>query len=124
MNSDSPLVRRLGPLAIDVVLVVVFAALGARTHHDGALGAAEVADVAWPFLVGLGVAHAVGRAPWTPVFGLVVWGCTVAIGMALRLATGDGTALAFVLVATGFNLATLVGWRLLAVLLTRLGERR
>ncbi|QCX26243.1 DUF3054 domain-containing protein [Nocardioides jishulii] len=117
--SDSPYVRRLGTLALDAVLVVVFATLGARTHHDGAVGVSEVADVAWPFLVGLGLAHALRQVPWTPVSGVVVWISTVAVGMALRIATGDGTALAFVLVATGFNLLTLVGWRLLALLVTR-----
>lgn len=119
--------RVLGPLLLDVVLVVVFAVLGARTHHDGAPGPGAVADVAWPFLVGLLVGHlALGvarRAPATVTSGAVVWLTTLVVGMLLRRATGDGTALAFVVVATGFTLATLVGWRLLALLGARARRR-
>lgn len=119
MDTDSPFLRRLGPLALDAVLVVVFATLGARTHHDGALTLAAVADVAWPFLVGVGVAHAFFRVPLSVRFGVLAWVCVLVVGMGLRLATGDGTAWAFVLVATGFNLLTLVGWRLVALLVSR-----
>lgn len=118
-----PACRALGPLAVDVALVVVFAVLGARTHHDGSLGPGAVADVAWPFLVGLLVGHLAlvmaRRAPAAVLSGVVVWLTTLVVGMVLRRVTGDGTALAFVVVATGFTLATLVGWRLLALLLTR-----
>ncbi|MFC6154598.1 DUF3054 domain-containing protein [Nocardioides yefusunii] len=118
MNSDSPYLRRLGPFALDVVLVVVFATLGSRTH-EGGLSLSHVADVAWPFLVGLGVVHAVARRPWSLQFGLTAWLGTVAIGMLLRQATDEGTAFSFVVVATLFNLATLVGWRLVALALQR-----
>lgn len=118
MDLDSPYARRLLPLLVDVVLVVVFATIGARTHDSG-LTPASVADVAWPFLVGLGVAHAFGRLPLSWRFGLLAWVCTVAGGMVLRQATGDGTAFSFVVVATLFNLATLVGWRLVLALVTR-----
>lgn len=118
MNSDNPYTRRLVPFALDVVLVIVFAAIGARTHDSGnSLGA--IADVAWPFLVGLGVVHAFGNRPWSVRFGLAAWIATVAIGMLLRQTTGDGTATAFIVVATLFNLVTLVGWRLIAVALER-----
>ena len=123
MADESPYLRRLGPLALDAVLVVVFAALGARTHHDGALTLGAVADVAWPFLVGVGVAHAFLRVPTSLRFGVLAWLCVLVVGMGLRLATGDGTALPFVLVATGFNLLTLVGWRLVAWALSRRQRR-
>ena len=119
MNAENPFLRRLGPLLLDVVLVVLFATLGARTHHDGGPTITEVADVAWPFLVGLGVVHATVRMPWSVRFGLFAWVGTVAIGMVLRQATGDGTAFSFIVVATLFNLATLVGWRLVAALVAR-----
>lgn len=119
MNTDSAYVRRLAPLAVDIVLVVLFAAIGARTHHDGGPTPAEIAEVAWPFLVGLGVVHAFARLPLTVRFGLVAWIGTVAIGMVLRQLTGDGTATAFIVVATLFNLVTLVGWRLVASLAAR-----
>ena len=119
MNVENPYLRRLGPLLLDVVLVVLFATLGARTHHDSAPTVTDVADVAWPFLVGLGVVHASVRMPWSVRFGLFAWVGTVAIGMVLRQASGDGTAFSFVVVATLFNLATLVGWRLVAALVAR-----
>lgn len=119
MESTSPYARRLGPIALDAVLVVVFAAIGAKTHHGGLPSVAQVADVAWPFLVGLGVAHALGRVTLSVRFGLLAWVCTVAVGMVLRQLTGDGTAFSFIVVATLFNLATLVGWRLVAQLLAR-----
>lgn len=119
MEIGSPYLRRLGPLVLDATLVVFFAVLGARTHHDGDLTVAAVADVAWPFLVGLGVAHAFLRVPVSVRFGVLAWLVVLVVGMLLRVATGDGTAMAFVLVATGFNLLTLVGWRLVALLVIR-----
>lgn len=118
-SSTSPYVRRLGALALDAVLVVIFAVLGARTHHDGALNVEAVADVAWPFLAGLGLAHALLQTPFTLRSGLLVWLSTVVVAMVLRQLTGDGTALAFVVVATLFNFAMLVGWRAIATLRAR-----
>lgn len=118
-SSDSPYVRRLGALLLDAVLVVVFAVLGARTHHDGPLSLEAVSDVAWPFLIGLGIAHAFLQAPYALRSGVIVWLSTVVVGMVLRQLTGDGTALAFVVVATLVNFVTLVGWRAVAALLAR-----
>lgn len=118
-TSASRPVPRLAAVALDAVLVVVFAVLGARTHHDGALDVAAVADVAWPFLVGLALAHVVLSNPGTLRSGLIVWASTVLVGMVLRQLTGDGTAVAFVVVATLFNFATLLGWRAIAALRAR-----
>jgi len=116
--NDSPFARRLVPLLVDAVLVVVFAALGARTH-DGGLTLAVVADVAWPFLAGLGLAHAFVRLPLSLRAGVGIWLTTVVVGMLLRRATGAGTAASFVVVATCFNLATLLGWRLVVWFVAR-----
>jgi len=90
-------------LALDLVLVVVFAAIGRRSHaEEGALLA--VLGTAWPFLVGAlvgwGVALAARLSPTTLRGGLPIWLCTVAVGMLLRAVTGAGTAFSFVLVAT------------------------
>lgn len=104
-------VRRVLVLVLDVVVVVVFAALGRRTHEEGG-ALAGVADTAWPFLVGLLVGHVVVRGSVTLRAGVVVWVATVAVGMVLRQLTGDGTALAFVLVATAFLGAAMLGGRL------------
>ena len=123
MQRTSPYARRLGPFVLDVILVVVFAALGARTHHDGAPTLADVGDVAWPFLVGLGLAHAVVRTPLSVRFGVIAWVSTVTVGMVLRQLTGDGTAFSFIVVATVFNLVTLVGWRLVSTAVSRRSAR-
>ncbi len=40
--------------------------------------------------------------------------CTVALGMIVRVITGEGTAPSFVIVATSVLAALLLGWRLLA----------
>ena len=111
----------LGLLA-DTVLIIVFAAIGRGTHEESNALAGAL-DTAWPFLVGLACGWLICMfgADATRPFpgGVIIWIATVAVGMALRHLTGDGTALAFVLVATFFNLATLVGWRLLAGIAVR-----
>lgn len=83
-----------------------------------------MADAAWPFVVALGVGWLVARALWRvwPVLvrhAWLVWLVTVAGGMLLRRVAGDGTATAFVIVATLFLGATLLRWRLIASLVTR-----
>ena len=107
----------LGALALDVVLVVAFAVIG-RSSHSEALDAAGVWGTAWPFLAGLGlgwVAAPAWRHPLAPwPTGVVVWSVTLVVGMLLRLATGEGTAIAFVVVATITLGALLVGWRAIA----------
>lgn len=103
--------RRPLVLALDLVVVVAFAALGRRSHEEGG-GLAGVADTAWPFLVGLVLGHVLVRGSVTLRAGVVTWVATVAVGMVLRQLTGDGTALSFVLVATGFLGAGLLGGRL------------
>jgi hypothetical protein len=74
-------------------------------------------------LAGLGVGWLVmtaWRAPTAPVrTGLGVWAATVVGGMLLRAASGQGTALPFIIVATVTLLVLLVGWRLIAALVTR-----
>ena len=114
-------------VALDVVSVLAFAAGGRATHSaDSPLTA--VAGIAWPFLVGLAVAWVVLRAwrrplaPW-PV-GVGAWALTWAVGMALRALTGEGLAVPFLVVSALFLLATLVGWRLVATLVTRLRAAR
>ncbi len=105
--------------AVDVMAVLAFAAAGRRSHGE-ALTLTGLASTAWPFLVGLAAGWLVlrvRRAPLAPVrSGLPLALLTVAGGMVLRLLTGQGTALPFVLVATTATLLLLVGWRALATL--------
>ncbi|WP_243074052.1 DUF3054 domain-containing protein [Microbacterium sp. SS28] len=109
-------------LAVDVVLVVVFAAIG-RASHTEDLTAAGIWQTGWPFLVGLALGWLLTRgwrAPLAPVrTGLGLWALTVVGGMLLRGISGQGTAVAFIIVASIVLLAFLVGWRAIASLVVR-----
>lgn len=112
----------LGVVA-DLVLVTIFAALGVITH-DGALTAPLLIRVAWPFLLALLVAHLILRtwkaSPWQVwPRGVFIVLITVVGAMTIRSLLGEGTDPAFVIVAFCVNTLFLLGWRLLARLLTR-----
>lgn len=100
----------------DVVSVIVFVAIGRRNHDEDA-NASGVLGTAAPFLVALVVAWVlfrVWRAPLDSRHGVRLWIITVALGMVLRnLVFDDGTATAFVIVATVFLGIVLNGWRAL-----------
>jgi hypothetical protein len=103
---------------LDVALVVMFAAVGRRSHAEG-LDPAGIARTAAPFLVGtaagwLLASLTLDSGPRTLAFGAVVVVCTVVVGMLLRRVAGDGTAPSFVLVATTVLTGLLLGWRLVA----------
>lgn len=108
------MMRAPAAVATDLACVIVFAALGRRSHAEGVtlLG---VGQTAWPFLVGTLVGWLVSRGWRQPnalvPTGVVVWLCTVAVGMALRQATSAGTALSFIVVASTVTAAMLLGWR-------------
>jgi hypothetical protein len=110
-------------LAVDVLLVVVFAGVG-RASHDEANPVVGALATAWPFLVGTAVGWAIVRVlrkswPLEVGPGITVWFATVLIGMVLRQSTGQGTAVSFVLVAALVLAILLVGWRALVALLER-----
>ncbi|WP_439936820.1 DUF3054 domain-containing protein [Nocardia sp. N13] len=90
-------------LVVDLLLVGVFAVVG-RLSHYGALTAGGWWTTAWPFLVGTLLAWAVlaltRRPPAAVSSGVVVWLGALVGGMVLRQASGQGTATAFVVVAT------------------------
>ena len=102
-------------LALDAALIGLFAAIGRRSHGE-ASALLAVAGTAWPFLAGMATAWLVfflasRRAPLSVREGIPVWLATVAIGMLLRSLTDAGTAFSFVVVATLFLGAGLLGWR-------------
>lgn len=109
----------------DIVVVVAFAALGRATHDGDVLGAGGLglAETSWPFLVALAVGWIVSLATPRPLAplrtGVPVWIVTVVGGMLLRAVSGQGTAFAFVTVATVTLAVLLIGWRAIAALVQR-----
>jgi hypothetical protein len=130
-SAAAPRVPRQAAAAafvIDAALVLLFAAIGRRSHAEGD-AVTGVLLTAWPFLAGtaLGWAVALGwrrAAPLSVRDGIPVWVGAVAGGMLLRVVTGAGTAFSFVVVATVVLGLFLLGWRALAALVRRRGARR
>ena len=113
-------------LGLDTFFVVLFVAVGRREHErDSAI--AGLIGTAAPFVIALAIAWLVLRAwqhPTNWTTGVGVWAITLAVGMLLRnLVFNDGTATAFVIVATVFLALFLIGWRLVYGLFERRSAR-
>jgi hypothetical protein len=114
-------VKFFAPL-IDLFFLVLFVGIG-RSAHDHGITVAGTASTLWPF----GVALAVGwlltwgrqRSGESPRGGFVIVIVTVALGMVLRVVSGQGTAFAFIIVALSFLTLFFVGWRLAARVIVR-----
>ncbi|CAG6972130.1 DUF3054 domain-containing protein [Mycobacterium avium subsp. paratuberculosis] len=102
--------------------MLVFCAVGRRSHDEG-LSATGVAVTAWPFLTGTALGWLVSRGWRQPTAvlptGVVVWLCTVIVGMLLRKASSAGVAASFVVVASTVTALVLLGWRVAAGLTLR-----
>ena len=123
VGSRSRRVRRaLTALFADAVCVIVFCTIGRRSHAEG-LTVAGIAQTAWPFLAGTGVGWLLiggWRRPFTVIpVGVVVWVCTVVVGMVLRKETSAGVSASFVVVASVSTGVLLLGWRAAAALFRR-----
>jgi Protein of unknown function (DUF3054) len=109
--------RNAWPIAVvaDLLVVVVFAAVGRSQHHEST-GIHGIWHTAWPFAVGTVLALAL--TAWTRTdplalrVGIRVWIWTLAIGMVVGTAIGAGTEIAFVIVAALVLAALFLGWRL------------
>ena len=117
-NGDVPSDRRLATaIGLDVFVVVLFVAIGRRNHEESS-AFVDVMKTDAPFLIGLGAAWLTTRAwrrPTALLTGIAVWPVTVLVGMVARRTLFDrGTATSFVVVATLFLGAFLVGWRIAA----------
>ena len=114
--------RRLLWLGMDVIGVLVFCAVGRRSHDEG-LNITGVATTAWPFLTGTVLGWLASRAWRRPTAvvptGVVVWLCTVVVGMVLRKASSAGVAASFVVVAASVTAVLLLGWRAVVGLTVR-----
>ena len=114
MPSDRRLATAIG---LDVFVVVLFVAIGRRNHEESS-AFADVLETGAPFLIGLVAAWLATRAwrrPTALLTGIAVWPVTVLVGMIARRTLFDrGTATSFVVVATVFLGAFLVGWRIAA----------
>lgn len=109
------------------MIVLAFVAIGRASHHHGD-SVAGVVSTAWPFVLGLGAGWLVvavrGRTGGRVGDGAVVLVTMVAVGMALRVFVGQGTAAAFIVVALAFNGAFMLGARLVWPRVARHVEHR
>jgi Protein of unknown function (DUF3054) len=101
----------------DAASIVIFVAIG-RKNHDEGQAASGIFRVAAPFLLALLAGWVIARAwkePLSQKSGLLISLTTIVLGMVLRkIVFDDGTATAFIIVATVFLGTLLNGWRLLA----------
>ncbi|MDJ0376138.1 DUF3054 domain-containing protein [Cryobacterium sp. PH31-L1] len=110
---------------LDAVLVLAFAAIGRLSHGESLAG---IGVTYWPFLGSLIIGWLVLRAwrhPRTIVWtGLGIWIATVAGGLLLRLASGQGVQLSFAIVTTIVLGVFLLGWRAIGALVQRVSRQR
>ncbi|SNT03969.1 DUF3054 domain-containing protein [Rhodococcoides kyotonense] len=119
MSKRSPIIAAV----VDLVLVLVFCAIGRRSH-DEANALAGLFHTAWPFVIAAVIGWVLTIALYRDKFdaflilptGIVVWVSTVLFGMILRVISGQGTAFSFVIVASTVLAVFLLGWRALAKL--------
>jgi hypothetical protein len=113
--------------AADLVLILVFAAIGRDAHARGDVITGAFIT-AWPFLAGAGVAWVVMRVWRSPYAvwpsGVGVWISAVLIGMLLRAVTGQTVVLPFVIVALISLGVFLLGFRVLLALIVRTSRKR
>jgi hypothetical protein len=114
--------RSSGWLSLDVVSVLLFCAVGRRSHDEG-VDVTGVAATAWPFLTGTALGWLLSKAWRRPTAlaptGVIVWLSTVVTGMLLRKASSAGVAASFVVVAASVTAVLLLGWRAVTELIAR-----
>ena len=122
-RSASP--RARGPwwtFVVDLVLVLVFVLIGRRSHDESS-AVVGVLTTLWPFAVGLvvgwGTVVGVRWRAATLSAGAVVWVSTLVLGMLLRVVSGQGIQVSFVIVAAVVLAVFLLGWRLVLAAVTR-----
>lgn len=123
MHSKSVVAAAL----IDVVLTLVFVLIGRSSHAEG-ITLSGTLTTWWPFLAGLAIGWAATAGWLKPMSiartGIGVWLVTVAAGMLLRVISGQGTAVSFIIVALVAVGVLLLGWRAAAIPFLRRSRRK
>ena len=119
--------RRIAIAAgIDIVAILLFVAIGRRSHHEGS-ALADTLVVAGPFIIALCFGWLEARAWTAPTAvskGVQIWLVTAIVGLLLRRFVFDrGTAMPFIIVASLFTLLFLVGWRVVNEWLVGRGKK-
>ena len=114
--TNTPISRRvLLAFGADLLAVVVFVAIGRRTHDETGNVFVGAAKVAAPFLIAVVLGWLIARAwndPLSNATGAIIWLTTVIAGLLLRHFVFDrGTATPFIIVATATLCAFIMGWR-------------
>jgi hypothetical protein len=119
VTTSAPAVTTALAAGVDACWVLLFVVIGRHAHHDGG-PLAGIWHTAWPFLTGLAVGLAASRYWRRPVAivpaGIGAWVGAAGAGMLIRVLAGQGTAAAFIVVATAFLALFLIGWRAVATL--------
>lgn len=118
-------VKRLVPFVVDALLVIIFCAIGRRSHDEAVFSG--LLRTVWPFgtalILGWLLALLIfargefvnaasrfdARRLWPT--GVTIWLTTLVGGMVLRVISGQTIAFTFVLVAATVLALFLVGWR-------------
>lgn len=105
----------LPPVVADLVCVLVFAIAGKSSHEASDPGSVVLA-IMWPFALSVVIAHAgllmggrQSRRVWPE--GVLVLSATYVLGMLLRVVSGRGIAVGFLVVAVLFLALAMLGWR-------------
>ncbi|MFX0574201.1 DUF3054 domain-containing protein [Nocardia nepalensis] len=118
--------KKLVPLLVDALLVILFCAIGRRSHDEAIF--TGLLKTVWPFAIGLalgwvlavaaasrrsGEAGRAARFDGTTLWptGVLIWFGTLCGGMVLRVISGQGTAFSFIIVAACVLALFLLGWR-------------
>ena len=99
----------------DMAFLVIFVTVGRSVHGHGDT-VVGIAKTLWPFAAGLTTGWVVllrrlREGSW--LMAVVLAAATVLLGQLLRVVSGQGTAVPFILVSLGFVEGTFLGWRLL-----------
>ncbi len=114
-----------GAALIDTGCVVAFIAGGLVSHEEGlTLGTLTLTSLPFISARALMLLYPTTSLALWPA-GVIIWLGTWGFGMALRVVMGGGVAVPFLLVSLGVLGALLLGWRLVAGLLSlRASARR